>query len=130
MHQFLYHVTNRRLFIGIIDGWHFYGSPTHPFKVKISIRICASAKESVRLTCFSPHSILDYIVKKELSFQFETAMFFLNTVLCVYSKPSTLNTGTINQLKFSAKSLTAVSSDVNNSFSNHVAVADVIHSRA
>lgn len=52
------------------------------------------------------------------------------TVVCVYSNPSTLNTGTNTQSKLSANSLTSSSCDTRNSFKMYVAVADVTHSRA
>lgn len=83
----------------------------------------------MRLSGLSPRSVLNEvsIIKQCIN---DCTNRGFHTTLCEYSNPSTFSTGTITQSKFCARSCTAASSEYSSSFSSHVAVADVIHSRA
>lgn len=85
-------------------------------------------------TACASYATSDSIERKKRKYLMVRCSMFVQhrclTLLWVYTKPSTLNTGIITQSYFCAKSTIAGSFDVSNSFKKYVAVAAVTHSRA
>lgn len=103
-----------------------------PMNIEIMIRIGSNALGSMRLTSLAPHSELE--IASYTYFLVSVWPMFLKstplTFVCVQEYPSTLNTGTIIQSVFRAKSTIAGFRDVSSSFKKYVEVAGAIHSRA
>lgn len=96
-----------------VTAWIFRCANGSPMNIKITIWIGSNAFCAMRLTCFTPNSVLETINNQNLGNPYSNVAL---TCVCVQEYPSTLNTGTMIQLMFCAISMMTGSLDVNNSF--------------